>query len=97
MQSHYLHIPQTMQMERIAGADVSAEIPTANGRIDLLLKMPRTIYVLELKYNHTPADAIEQINQKDYASAFANDSRPIVKVGINFSSDNRTVVSWTIE
>ncbi|MBO4589662.1 MAG: hypothetical protein J5698_01635 [Bacteroidaceae bacterium] len=39
---------------------------------------------------------MEQTERKDYAAAFAIDSRRIVVVGINFSRDERTITEWTI-
>ena len=78
------------------GADVEAERQTANGRIDIVLRMPKTIYVIELKYGHSPAEAMAQVKRKDYAAAFALDARPVKEVGISFSRDERTVTEWTI-
>ena len=78
------------------GADVEAERQTANGRIDIVLRMPKTIYILELKYGYSPAEAIAQTAHKDYAAAFALDARRVVEVGISFSRDERTVTEWTV-
>jgi hypothetical protein len=78
------------------GADVEAERQTANGRIDIVLRMPKTIYVIELKYGRSPAEAMAQVKRKDYAAAFALDARPVKEVGISFSRDERTVTEWTI-
>ena len=41
--------------------------------------------------------AMNQINLKDYASRFALLGLPIVKVGINFDSEKRTIGDWKIE
>ena len=35
------------------GADVTSEEPSAKGSADLTLRMPKGIYVIELKYDHT--------------------------------------------
>jgi hypothetical protein len=78
------------------GADVSAEVRTAIGRMDIALKMPKAIYILELKYDGSAVDAVEQVEEHDYAAAFANDGRPVVAVGVNFSSKTRTIESWEI-
>ena len=91
---HYQSVLYTLLVAY--GADVEAERQTANGRIDIVLRMPNTIYVLELKYGHSPEEAIGQTERKDYAAAFALDGRPVVEVGINFSRDERTVTEWTI-
>ena len=92
---HYQSVLYTLLVA--FGADVEAERQTANGRIDIVLRLPRSIYVLELKYGHTATEAIAQTIRKDYAAAFALDDRRVVKVGINFSRDERTVTEWTVQ
>lgn len=91
---HYQSVLYTLLVA--FGADVEAERQTANGRIDIVLRMPKTIYVLELKYGHSSEEAIAQATRKDYAAAFALDSRRVIEVGISFSRDERTVTEWTV-
>ena len=91
---HYQSVLYTLLVAY--GADVEAERQTANGRIDIVLRMPKTIYILELKYGYSPAEAIAQTAHKDYAAAFALDARRVVEVGISFSRDERTVTEWTV-
>ena len=78
------------------GVDVTPEQPTSDGRIDMVLKTTDSIYVFELKYKKDAATALAQIEDKKYASAFADDKRKKVLVGINFSEDNRTIDEWEI-
>lgn len=91
---HYQSVLYTLLVAY--GADVEAERQTANGRIDVVLRMPKTIYVLELKYGHSSEEAIGQADRKDYAAAFALDGRRVVEVGINFSRDERIVTEWNV-
>ena len=79
------------------GADVRAEEPSAKGRSDITLKMPKGIYVMELKYNDTVEAALDQINRKGYADKYAMDGRPVTKVGIAFSSEERNITDWKAE
>ena len=76
------------------GADVRAEEPTAKGRSDITLKMPQGIYVMELKYDKPVQEALDQIDQKGYAKKYALDGRPVTKVGIAFSSEERNITDW---
>ena len=76
------------------GADVVPEEMSAKGRADIVLKMPTAIYILEIKYDHTAAEALRQIDEKGYAAKYALDGRPIVKVGLSFSSDERNITEW---
>jgi hypothetical protein len=89
------------------GADVVAEDLSSKGRADLTLKMPKGIYVMELKYDDTADAALEQINRKGYADKYALEGRvgdstsgigrPVTKVGIAFSSKERNITDWRSE
>lgn len=79
------------------GADVRAEDPTAKGRADLTLLMPKGIYVIELKYDKPVQEALDQIARKGYAEKYRLDGRPVTKVGIAFSSEERNITDWQAE
>src|SRR5574344_831207 len=76
---------------------VDVEIITATGRIDMVLTTDTHIYVMEFKLDKSAEDAIAQIDTKDYLVPYTLDSRRKVKVGINFSSETRTLEDWKIE
>ena len=76
---------------------VYAQVRTAKGRMDILLKTDTAIYVMELKINGSVDDALQQINDKGYAIPFEADGRKVVKVGINFSTEDRTIKEWKVE
>ena len=92
---HYQAVLYTILL--ILGCDVTPELPTSDGRIDMVLRTKRSIYVLELKYKKDAETAMEQIDRKDYAAAFADDKRKKYKVGINFSEDRRSIDDWKVE
>ena len=50
-----------------------------------------------MKYKKSADIAMAQISDKDYAKAFADDGRKVVKVGINFSENQRSIEDWVIE
>ncbi len=79
------------------GADVVAEDLSAKGRADLTLKMPKGIYIIELKYDDTCEAALKQIDERGYAHKYALDGRPITKIGIAFSSKERNITEWKSE
>ena len=78
------------------GADISAEDQTSDGRMDIALKVPDAIYIIELKYGKTANEATDQIIAKDYAVRFAADARPVWAVGLNISQDRRTIDQWKV-
>ena len=81
----------------LLGIDTKAEVHTSDGRIDLLIETPRFIYVIELKYDATPEQALHQIEERQYARKFATDSRRLFKIGVSFSSETRRIEGWKIQ
>ncbi|MDE6560457.1 MAG: ATP-binding protein [Muribaculaceae bacterium] len=73
----------------LIGTKVETEVHTSDGRIDLLVKTPRFIYIIELKFDHSAEEALTQIEEKQYALPYANDLRRLFKLGLNFSSKTR--------
>ena len=80
---------------QLNGLDVEVHTPT--GRVDMVMTTPKTLYLFELKLNKSAEKAMKQINLKDYAKKFALCSLPIVKVGISFDPEKRTIVEWQTE
>ena len=80
----------------VADYFVDVEIHTPTGRVDMVLQTKTTLFLFELKLNKSAGAAIKQIDLKDYKSKFALCRLPIVKVGINFDSEKRTIDEWII-
>ena len=93
---HYYHALLYTLLASL-GADVTAEEPSAKGSADIILRMPKGIYVMELKYNKPAQDAINQINTKGYAEKYRIDGCPVTKVGISISSEERNITEWIAE
>ena len=82
---------------KLLGFYTQAEYRTSNGRIDMVVKTDRYIYVMEFKLNGTAEEAIRQINEKGYAAPFASDGRTLYKIGVNFSNEIRGIEGWIVE
>lgn len=80
----------------LIGIHTHAEWQTSRERIDMLLETPDYIYVMELKLDGTPEQALAQIDSRDYANQFRHDGRKIIKIGLNFSSQSRNIDSWIV-
>lgn len=53
---------------------------------------------MELKFNKSAQEALDQINAKHYDKAFALKDKKIVKVGLNFTvKDEVNTLEWVIE
>ena len=76
---------------------IIVEQRTAKGRTDITLETHNHVFILELKFNKTAEEALEQIEAKRYADAFALSGKKIVKVGIAFNvKDERNITEWVI-
>ena len=72
------------------------QVKCAGGRVDMVVWMPDTIYVFELKKDDTAQKALEQIDSKGYAIPYQTDGRRVVKVGVKFNADTRVPEEWVI-
>ncbi len=79
------------------GANIIANRETALGKADLVLNMPKTIYVIELKYDQSLESAKTQIRNRRYAKAYLDSNKRIVKLAIKFSSKDRNIESYEAE
>ncbi|OYP66600.1 ATP-binding protein [Prevotella sp. P2-180] len=79
------------------GRYVEVEVHTPTGRVDIVMKTDKALYLFELKLNMSAQAAMKQIDLKNYASKFALSGLPIVKVGINFDPERRTIGDWKVE
>ena len=67
------------------------------GRVDCTLEMKEYIYILELKMDGSADEALQQIEAKGYDKPYATDPRQVIRIGMNFSSETRTVAEWKVE
>jgi Protein of unknown function (DUF1703). len=66
------------------GLDLQSEVHCALGRCDV-------IYAMELKLDGFAQQTLEQIVDRNYLGAFKSDPRKKMAIGINFSSESRSV------
>jgi hypothetical protein len=52
---------------------------------------------MELKINGTAQEALDQINSHHYAIQYQSTGKHIVKAGVSFSMDTKTIEDWMIE
>ena len=81
-------------MFRMIGLDVKTEYQTSDGRIDIVIETDRYVYIIELKRDQSPEIALQQIEAKGYDKPFLASGKQIIKLGINFSSETRSIDGW---
>ncbi|MCM1451480.1 MAG: ATP-binding protein [Clostridium sp.] len=93
-----LHYENMMYLVmKLMGFYTHTEYKTSQGRIDMVIKTDKYVYVLEFKLHGTPKEALAQIREKEYAKPFMNDGRDIILIGAAFSDEKRNLDSWEIE
>lgn len=81
----------------IGFVSIQTEVRTPTGRVDVVIRTPDELYLLELKLGGRAREALAQINEKGYAEKFALEGKRIFKVGIAFDVEKRTIGEWVIE
>lgn len=110
LRAYFAGIPYDLKMENennfhnafyilvtLIGLNAKAEVHTSDGRIDLLIETPDYVYIIELKYDASAEDALQQIDDKEYALQFETDDRKVFKIGVSFSSETRRIEGWVIK
>lgn len=81
----------------LVGLDVKTEYETSDGRVDLFVATDKLYYIIELKLGGSASQAIAQINDRNYSLPFAVDGKKIIKIGVNFSTETRTIGDYIVE
>lgn len=82
---------------RLMGQFIDAEVRSAKGRADAVVKTKDRIYVFEFKLNGRAEEALRQIDEKGYLEPYAMDPRAKVKVGVDFSKEERNINHYLVE
>ena len=75
---------------------VRTQIHVRGGRIDMVVLMPDTTYVFELKKDGTAQQALEQIDDRGYGLKYQTEGCNVVKVGALFDAEKRTLKEWVV-
>ena len=77
------------------GFELVGEDVTNKGRIDLTIKMPNSIIIIEFKVDGS--DALAQIKEKQYHQKYVDTALPIFIVGIEFDTSERNISNVAFE
>jgi hypothetical protein len=81
---------------KMIGFYTEVERHTTDGRMDMLIKTADYIYIIEFKLDKSADEALQQIEDKQYAKPFEQDGRKIYKIGVNFSTKTKCIDGWKI-
>ncbi len=73
------------------GINVRVEDATSAGRVDVLITTDHAIFIIELKLDKDPQEALQQIKDKRYAVGFVGQDKKIFLVGIALDKETRKI------
>lgn len=76
---------------------VQTQVKSCRGRVDIVMRHNDRIYILEIKIDGSAQEALQQINEKGYASPYIAEGKPIIKCGVSISSETCTLNEWITE
>lgn len=82
---------------RLMGQFIDTEVRSAKGRADAVVKTKDRIYLFEFKLNGSAEEALRQMGEKGYLEPYAMDLREKVKVGVDFSKEQRNINDFIVE
>ena len=80
----------------LMGQFCDAEVRSARGRADAVVKTKDYIYVFEFKLNGSVDEALQQINARGYLIPYTADGRTLVKAGVSFDAAERNIGEWKV-
>jgi hypothetical protein len=82
---------------KVTGVEVCMEEPTSAGRIDMVVRTDKYVYVMEFKLNQSADKAMRQITDKHYADSYLGGPQQVFRIGVNFAEETKNIADWTIE
>ncbi|MDR3365816.1 MAG: ATP-binding protein, partial [Prevotellaceae bacterium] len=84
---------------RLMGQFIEVEQHSAVGRADAVVITDDTVFAFEFKLseNATATAALKQIDEKGYLKPYAASNKKLVKVGVEFSAEERGISKWALK
>lgn len=93
----YFHYTFYLLMRIISCYTVYTEKQLSEGRADCIIETSGQVYIFEFKLDGTADEALQQIHDRGYATAYAADPRQKFLLGVSFSSKTGTTEEWQVE
>jgi hypothetical protein len=80
------------------GEFAQAEVASAAGRSDMVVIRKDTVYCFEFKLagGGTAEEALAQIDRKGYLLPYSAEGKRLVKAGVEFDKETRTIGRWLL-
>ena len=81
----------------LLGKLVQCEVRSGKGRADCVIETINYVYLFEFKLDKSADEALAQIEENGYALPYATDTRKLLKIGVNFDSQQRNITEWKVK
>jgi len=82
----------------LLGIESDSEVSSSRGRIDLVIKTKKRIFIFEFKFKSTPAKALAQIVKNKYYEKYLRFKKPITLVGLAFNVKRKMLaLDWVVQ
>jgi hypothetical protein len=75
----------------LMGYQLEAEVRTNDGRFDCVLQTDTCTYIIEFKLSGTKEEALQQIEDKQYAQKYLGQQKEIILLGVEFDQQTRNI------
>jgi hypothetical protein len=82
---------------RMLGLFCLSEVQTAAGRIDSLVETRKYVYCFEFKLHGSAAEALEQIDGREYLLPWGGSGKQLFKVGVSFDYEKWNIGEWLVK
>ena len=73
-----------------SGIKSQAEYSMSQGRADIIIELPKLLYIIEVKVNKQPEEGLEQIEAQQYYQPFLHLGRPVIAIRLSFHRKKST-------
>lgn len=81
----------------ISSFGVVVERHNSQGRTDLIVETLQYVYIFEFKLDGSAEEALQQIEERQYAKPFMTDKRQLIKIGVSFGRKSGTIDDWKVQ
>lgn len=92
----YFHYTFYLLLRLTSAYLVFTEKQNSQGRADCIFETKEYVYIFEFKLDGTAKEALQQIEDKQYALPYLSDKRKVYKIGASFSSQTGTIEDWEV-
>ena len=98
----FMHVPYQLHVKEekfyhallhmvcnVYGMHIISEQPISHGRIDMIIAVEHILYVIEIKFNDSPENALKQIETMRYYEPFVKKDIQVILLGLSFNRSEK--------